>query len=147
MSSLHAPGITGNGYVSGRIFGEFNITFFLMVRRSDVDAYWGYRVRVSDVGLGRVLKMGSFDLVIATSRRGVPFMKVADELVEHWNEARRVLVAFGSPSVGLYEILKREGVRLPDVASFVVNLVPNQGTETVRTEEALYISLALLNTL
>ena len=117
----------------------------LLVRRSDVDVYWGYRVRVSNVGLGGLLKKEGYDLVVATSRRGVPFMKVADELVEHWNEARRVLVAFGSPSAGLYEILKRERVRLSDVADFVVNLVPNQGTETVRTVEAVFACMGILN--
>ena len=38
-----------------------------------------------------------------------------------------------------------EGLGLDDVADFVVNMVPEQGTETVRTEEALFASLAVLN--
>jgi len=33
------------------------------------------------------------------------------------------------------------------VTDFTVNTIPDQGTETVRTEEALYASLAILNTI
>jgi predicted SPOUT superfamily RNA methylase MTH1 len=54
-------------------------------------------------------------------------------------------VAFGAPSQGLYEIVKNEGFNLDDVVDFVVNMVPAQGTETIRTEEALIASLAILN--
>jgi predicted SPOUT superfamily RNA methylase MTH1 len=38
-----------------------------------------------------------------------------------------------------------EDFDLDDLADFVVNMVPEQGTETVRTEEALLASLAVLN--
>jgi len=41
---------------------------------------------------------------------------------------------------------KQEGLKLEDIADFVVNTIPKQGTETVRTEEALIASLAILNT-
>jgi predicted SPOUT superfamily RNA methylase MTH1 len=54
-------------------------------------------------------------------------------------------VAFGAPARGLHEIVKDEGLDLNDVVDFVVNMVPEQGTETVRTEEALFASLAVLN--
>jgi len=57
------------------------------------------------------------------------------------------LVAFGAPTQGLYEILDREHAKLEDVADFVVNTVPGQATETVRTEEAVYATLSILNTL
>ena len=94
---------------------------------------------------GCLVKEGVFDLVVATSRRGIRFMEVVDKLVGRWKEACRVLVAFGSPSVGLFEILEREGLNLDDVADFVVNMVPNQGTATVRTVEAVYACLGVLN--
>jgi len=117
----------------------------VLASRGEVEAYWGYRVRVSDVGFGCLVKEGGFDLVVATSRRGVRFMEVVDELVGRWKKACRVLVAFGSPSVGLFEILEREGLRLGDVVDFVVNMVPNQGTATVRTVEAVYACFGVLN--
>ena len=51
----------------------------------------------------------------------------------------------GAPARGLHEIAGDEGVNLNDITDFVVNMVPEQGTETVRTEEALFASLAVLN--
>jgi len=118
-----------------------------LVSPDSVDRYWGYRVTVADKPLGRMLKDGTFDLVIATSRLGEPFMNVADKIRVEWSKSQRVLVAFGAPSKGLHEILKQENLDLADVADFVVNTVPFQATETVRTEEALYATLAAINLL
>jgi len=39
----------------------------------------------------------------------------------------------------------QESLELSEITDFVVNTIPEQGTETVRTEEALYASLAILN--
>ena len=116
-----------------------------LANRDEIKAYWGYHVTVSDVPFGQLVKSRSFDLVIATSRHGTPLMKVADELTKRWKESRNILVAFGAPTQGLYDIVARENLKLNEVAHFTVNTIPNQGTETVRTEEALYTSLAILN--
>jgi len=116
-----------------------------LASRDEIKAYWGYRVTVSDVPFGQLVKSRSFDLVIATSRHGTPLMKVADELAKRWKKSRNILVAFGAPTKGLYDIVVRENLKLNEVAHFTVNTIPNQGTETVRTEEALYASLAILN--
>jgi len=56
-------------------------------------------------------------------------------------------VAFGSPSRGLQEIVAQENLSLDKLADYTINTITNQGTETVRTEEAIYASLALLNTI
>ena len=109
--------------------------------------YWGYRVKKSSSPLGRILKSREYDLVIATSRRGVPVMKVIDRLLNRWERSSRVLIAFGSPTQGLQEIIKQENIRLEDVAHFIINTIPDQGVETVRTEEAIYATLAVLNIL
>lgn len=116
-----------------------------LASRGEVKTYWGYRVVASDVPFGRLLRYQSFDLVIATSRRGVSLIEVIDELAKRWKSSRRILVAFGAPTQGLYEIVEREHLNLDEVAHFVINTIPGQGTETVRTEEALYASLAALN--
>jgi hypothetical protein len=55
------------------------------------------------------------------------------------------LVAFGSPRLGLKEILVQEGKSPDDVFNFFVNTVPGQNVATVRTEEAVFISLGVLN--
>ena len=119
----------------------------VLASRGEIKMYWGYRVTVSDVAFGELLKEQTFDLVIATSRRGVPLVDVMGELVKRWKSSRRTLVVFGAPTQGLYEIAKRERLNLDEISHFVINTVPGQGTETVRTEEALYISLAALNLL
>ena len=115
-----------------------------VVDRSAVREYWGYEVPEPSPSLKAVLK-SDFDLVVATSRRGEPLASVVDQLVDAWKGSRRVLVAFGSPTEGLYEIAAREGVDLEEYAQFVVNTIPRQGVETVRTEEAVYATLAVLN--
>jgi len=118
-----------------------------LITPGDVDRYWGYKVTVANKPLGRMLRDKSFDFVIATSRLGEPFMKVADKIRTEWDKSKCVLVAFGAPSKGLHEIVKQEKLDLADLVDFVVNTVPNQATETVRTEEALYATLAALNLL
>lgn len=113
--------------------------------RDEAPVYWGYEVAVSKYSLGKMTKGGDFDLTIATSKYGEPFAKKKELVSEHWRRAKSVLVAFGSPNNGLKEIAAREGLCLENVFDFVVNMVPFQGTETVRTEEALIASLAILN--
>jgi len=61
--------------------------------------------------------------------------------------AGRVLIAFGSPRMGLAEIMRREGLSLDDSFDFVINTIPGQGCETIRTEEAIYSTLAAFNLL
>jgi len=116
-----------------------------LASRDEIKQYWGYKVTASDIPFGKLVKSRSFDLVIATSRHGTPLIKVADELTKHWKKSRNILVAFGAPTQGLYDIVARENLKLNEAAHFTVNTIPNQGTETVRTEEALYTSLAILN--
>ena len=118
-----------------------------LASHSEIKEYWGYHVTVSDVPFGRLVKTRAFDLVIATSRYGVPFMEVRDELAGRWRGSRNILVAFGSPAEGLHEIVAREHLKLGEVADFVVNMIPSQGTVTVRTEEAVFVCLGLLNCL
>jgi len=117
----------------------------VVVSRDEIEQYWGYQVVISNMTLGRLMKSRSFDLVVATSKYGAPFMTVVEELMKRWKKSRRVLVAFGAPAKGLYEIGAQESLKLEEIADFVVNTIPRQGTETVRTEEALYASLSILN--
>jgi hypothetical protein len=116
-----------------------------LVNRDEVPTYWGYSVTVEKHFFGEIVKSRSFDLTIATSKHGLPFAQVAAQIVEESVRANSVLLAFGAPAVGLNEIVAREGLRLENIVDFVVNTIPSQGTETVRTEEALMASLAVFN--
>src|SRR2546422_7115704 len=69
------------------------------------------------------------------------------EFKPKWAESKHPLVLFGSPDKGVPEILAESDTRVEDVAEFNMNTIPEQGVETVRTEEALMASLAVLNIL
>ena len=116
-----------------------------LVNRYEIPDFWGYSVTKENRPLGKILETGGFDLRIATSKYGIPFSDVARETWERWRNAKSVILVFGAPNQGLHRIVRQEGLELEDVADFVVNTIPSQGTETVRTEEAIIASLAVLN--
>ena len=115
------------------------------VDRYDVPMYWGYTVTVECSPLSKFLKSGNFDLTIGTSRFAPRFQDIKEQLGERWKKASNILVLFGAPAKGLHEIAEAEGKIFDDLVDFVVNTIPDQGTETVRTEEALLATLAILN--
>ena len=106
--------------------------------------YWGYRVNKAKY-LGKALKDQPWDLKIGTSRYGVPVQEVLPALSKALKTSSSILVAFGSPKLGLGEILKQEKLDPKDVFDYFVNTAPDQQTATVRTEEAILVSLGILN--
>ncbi len=94
--------------------------------------YWGYKVEVRPFGQ---LAEG-YDTIIYTGKEGRSICEGLPRPVG------RTLVVFGGPKAGVDEIAKMEGVELKGL---FLNFVPRQGTETVRTEEAIFAVLALLN--
>lgn len=95
--------------------------------------YWGYETRV--VGsLGKTLrKLDS--IIVFTSKKGEP-LKIP---------YKDVAFVFGSPHRGVHEILADEGLDPTDFSDLIVNTIPNQGAETIRTEEAIFATLAIYN--
>ncbi|MFQ6025117.1 MAG: putative RNA uridine N3 methyltransferase [Nitrosopumilaceae archaeon] len=108
------------------------------IPRSEVPGYWGYRVKESS-NLRTLLSNWNHD-VILTSRKGKPINLKKRPLQNNGNQT---LVVFGSPRRGLHEILGKEIREIP--RSHILNFFPNQATETVRLEEALLGTLAILN--
>jgi predicted SPOUT superfamily RNA methylase MTH1 len=117
------------------------------VGRKDIDCYWGFGVHIVGQGLKGLAMSRGFDLRLATSRHAPPFSQVEAKLRSNWASAKSVLIVFGSPRRGLREMLAEDGVSLEGVFNFVVNMIPEQGCETVRTEEAIHAALAVLNIL
>jgi predicted SPOUT superfamily RNA methylase MTH1 len=99
--------------------------------RAEVPVYWGYQVSADKNSFSEVVQKGRYDLTVGTER---------------WAKANSVLLAFGAPARGLFEIARDEDTNLNALVDFVVNTIPCQGTETVRTEEALLASLAVFCT-
>lgn len=105
--------------------------------------YWGYKVYKAK-SLGNLLKDRA-GLKIGTSRYGTPIQEVLPNLSKGLRNAQKTLVAFGSPKQGLMEILGKEKLDPEDAFDYYVNTVPDQQTTTVRTEEAILISLGILD--
>ena len=107
--------------------------------------YSGYRVATAP-SLRAVVETARArgDRVIATSRLGrVATPGLLRRLAR--GAGPGVTLLFGSPWTGLHELARREGWRLEDTGAPVLNMVPCQGTRTVRVEEAVAATLALLN--
>jgi len=116
-----------------------------LANRQEIPCYWGYKVTFWENSFGKLMKETRFALKIATSKYGAPFKDIEGKIAEKWNEAEAILMLFGAPTKGLYEIAKNERLNLDEIVDFVVNTIPEQMTETVRTEEALMASLAVFN--
>jgi predicted SPOUT superfamily RNA methylase MTH1 len=118
-----------------------------IVEPSGLTIYWGFRVARGNVSLSEIVRSRKFDLSISTSRKGADVREITPDLTKKWKSANRPLIVFGSPSEGVPEILAQSGMNVSDAMDFNVNTIPDQGVETVRTEEALWSSLAILNVL
>lgn len=106
----------------------------LVVEESEPESYWGFRVEKTSL---RNLLSG--DAVIL-SRNGEDVRNNTDELL------KRKIFLFGSPGEGVHSIAEKLGIEIPpNIKS--INTIPNQGTETVRVEEAIISTLAIRNML
>lgn len=112
-----------------------------VVPRESTGEYWGYRV-LERGSLTEAVKRYEAYFKIGTSRYG----KKLEELRRSLREMRpeRLMVAFGGPYGGLLSVCEKEGKRAEELFHLMVNTIPGQGTATVRTEEALVATLALL---
>lgn len=115
-----------------------------IVDKSTVPYYWGYSVSVVP-NLRSALERCRGYLKIATSRLGRPIREVADEVAAAARERGRVALFFGEREKGLFDLAAEEGLDVNSEFDYVVNIVPLQGSFTIRTEEAVPIALALLD--
>jgi methyltransferase len=110
------------------------------------NGYWGYEIlQVPSLhGLLKETKTKKNTEIMITSRDGSPFKKVEYDLLRSLNFVRNLLVVFGAPKRAVEQILSGEGQSI-ERYKFTVNMFPFQGTDTVRLEEAIFGSLAILN--
>ncbi|KQK04438.1 putative methyltransferase C9orf114 [Brachypodium distachyon] len=109
----------------------------------EMGSYWGYKVRyasnLSGVFNGSPYKEG-YDHIIGTSEHGEAIGSSELTLPAF----RHLLIAFGGLA-GLEESIEEDinlkGKGAKDVFTSYLNTCPNQGSRTIRTEEALLISL------
>lgn len=114
--------------------------------RRETGIYWGYSVRIA-ASLTEVFTKSpydqGYDLTVGTSDKGSPVSGVERESLGF----HHALVVFGGLQ-GLEAALETDDTLDIDDPSLLfdqyLNTVPKQGSRTVRTEEAILISLAAL---
>jgi len=116
------------------------------VKKKAIPEYWGYDLRGNKRRLSDLVHSPEWDLTIGTSRIGEPYDDVKTRLEADWIEAENTLIVFGSYKEGVGEMIEREGRKPEEVFDYMINTITDQGTATVRTEEAVMSTLAILNT-
>lgn len=123
------------------------------VPRTEGGFYWGYTVRncssLTNVFTECPYENG-YDMSIGTSERGLPIPKA-------FPPSKRVnfnhmLIVFGGPRGLEYAAMNDEelvnmeiqGSKTKELFDHWVNVLPNQGSRTIRTEEAVFIALTAL---
>lgn len=105
--------------------------------------YVGYSIQETNDILNFLKKKRGEKLVIGTSRLGKPFWEEAKyikELILKRN--KEVLLVFGEPYRGIYEIFKDMGANIDEYFDGIYNFIEAQGTKTVRLEEAIFIVMS-----
>lgn len=74
--------------------------------------------------------------IIGTSKKGECYSR---EALQKYEKSKGFLVVFGGPMGSVVDEAS------PDLYDLILNTIPMQGTKTVRTEEAIHATLALLN--
>lgn len=114
------------------------------IEREDVSDYWGFEVeRVTN--LAKLLEESDDSTRIGFSRKATSYHQLENDLKSTIAGTQSVLAVFGGPGHGILEFFKKEREDVKSHIDFWVNTIPDQGTETVRLEEALFTSLGLLN--
>jgi hypothetical protein len=112
------------------------------IAKEEIDGYWGYDIQFAD-SLSALLENTKCE-VLMTSVEGSPFTKHVDDLMSPVKMSKNLLIVFGGPKFGLRKILECENKRIAQ-SSHLLNMFPNQGTQTVRLEEAILGTLSIVN--
>ena len=110
-----------------------------IVRKDEIDEYWGYDVIFYN-RLSSILEQFK-DQVLLTSRKGMMAYEHEQEIV-NMKDKDKLLIVFGSTRRGIFDLLAREGYKKRVKA---YNFFPEQGVESIRIEEAMLGSLAIIN--
>jgi predicted SPOUT superfamily RNA methylase MTH1 len=137
----------GEGFEGKKVNVKFTASYpnlkAIKATEQDIFDYWGYEVKEVP-SLSKLLTSVEKTEVVITSRRGSYFKNIEARLVKRANNVQNILVVFGAPKHGIHDMLAKEGASIKPY-EFVVNMFPNQGAETVRLEEAVLGTLAILN--
>ena len=109
------------------------------IDKSDISSYWSYTVRQSGSLFSLLTTWNG--IKILTSRKA---KNLDQAYIDQLKKSKKpILIVFGSTTKGIHDILGGKINNLQN--SKTANFFQNQGTETVRIEEAIIGSLAILN--
>ena len=112
---------------------------FKEISEHEIKQYWGYKVKERPNLMNILEEWGG--LIILTSRKGKEITQ--KQLQDYGHSDKSILVVFGAPDKGLYEILGNKIGQIQNAKTF--NFFPNQATDTVRMEESMLGILSILN--
>ncbi|MEM0026876.1 MAG: RNA methyltransferase [Ignisphaera sp.] len=126
---------------------EFNNNYIgALVDKDNIELYWGFATKLfEDIrDLLQFLKSHGY-LIICASKKGKMIYNIENILSEELKMYSKLNVVFGGPKLDVDEIAQKSGINIDDYCNHIVNFVPRQGVESIRTEEAILIVLAILN--
>ncbi|MDD4651943.1 MAG: putative RNA uridine N3 methyltransferase [Methanothrix sp.] len=112
------------------------------VDQKEIPVYWGYETEIAESlegSLASFFERGG--RVVLASRRGNSLTPDLLSRMDIAGNKRDLAVVFGSPARGVDAFLSEQSMDRYEM----INTIPHQGTETVRVEEAVFATLALLN--
>ncbi len=110
--------------------------------KEELEGYWGYDVQFAE-SLSSLLGNTNCEILM-TSIEGLQFTKHVNELIDKLKLSKNLLVVFGGPKFGLRKIMEYENKKISD-RQYFLNMFPEQGTQTVRLEEAILGTLSIVN--
>jgi len=111
------------------------------ISRDSIKDYWGYNVKERS-NLLSILSTWKGKIIL-TSKKGKNFSRLDAKKITKSNEP--ILIVFGTTNKGIYDILGSDIKKIQNAN--VYNFFPNQGTYTVRLEEAILGTLSIINIL
>jgi len=106
------------------------------------DVYWGYETLSTHKSLKNSLKLVNPDFVVETTRYADTIDSIFNEFKDKLDSVDKLAIVFGGPYSSINEELNGFSWDL-----IKVNTIPSQGTETVRTEEAVISTMSIINML
>lgn len=124
--------------------------------RTEAGYYWGFTIRNAS-SLSAVFTEspfdGGYDLSVGTSERGLPASKALPAHKRH--QFTHLLLVFGGPRGIEYAAMNDaelggmgiSGGRTRELFDHWVNILPHQGSRSIKTDEAVFIALTSLRRL
>lgn len=143
LFQLNVPNLDINKRITVLLKKQNSEIVLFSVNSKKLKIYWGYKVFIEDLKV--ILEKYKDSCIILTSKYGKNISVNYKLLCEKMLQSTELLIIFGAPFEGLYPIFEKNEIKIKNNNIFILNMIPNQGTETITTEESIFCSLSILN--